>query len=156
MDFETMEQKNEKFALASNRIAYYYEKVFNVEIITLFYKRNKNKSSKKLVSNDNFLDKIKEEEFDFYILVKDYNKKIFRYRMIKAHYDNKKYKDEQNIDFLDKIYFFVDEYLCKYCRKYYTNSKHNKIHNEELNDIIYKNNELNSEYQKWIIEHYEN
>lgn len=154
MSFETMEQKNEKFELASNRITYYYEKVFDVKIITLLYKENKNKPDKKLISNDNFLDKINEEEFDFYILIKDYNKRIFKYRMIKAHYDNKKYKDEQykNIGFLEKMYFFVDEYLCEYCKKHYINNKNNK----NLDEIIDKNNKLNDEYQKWKIEHYEN
>lgn len=154
MDFKTLEEKDLNFELISNRIAYYYKEVFNIEIINLFYKRNYKKMNDKNISLSNYLEILRIEVFDFYILVKDNNKKIFKYKLIKSRYDNSKYRNGENkyVNFLEYLYFFVDESLCQYCQKYYLNKHNTKI----INNILEKNNQINEDYQRWIVENYEN
>ena len=92
MDFKILEEKDINFELASNRIAFYYKKVFNIEILNLFYKRNLKKTSDKNVKLSNYIEVLPIEVFDFYILIKDNNKKIFKYKLLKATYDGRKYR----------------------------------------------------------------
>lgn len=153
MNFETLEEKDQNFELVSNRINYYYKKVFNIEIINLFYRRNLKKMTAQNISLSNYLDAMRTEVFEFYILIKDNNKKIFKYRLLKSRYDGSKYKDGENryVSFLEYLYFFVDESLCQYCQKYYLG----KYKPNQINDIIEKNNKINNDYHTWIVEHYD-
>lgn len=152
MDFKILEEKDINFELASNRIALYYKEVFNIEILNLFYKRNLKKTSDKNVKLSNYIEVLPIEVFDFYILIKDNNKKIFKYKLLKATYDGRKYRDKENryIGFLENLYFFVDEYLCKYCRKHYL-GKHNT---KQINMILEKDKEVNDDYHNWIVKNY--
>lgn len=148
-----LNERDMNFLLVQNRIAYYFKEVFNVEIINLFYKKNMNKVvDKGLGGLENYLETSQSLEFDFYILIKDNNKKIFKYKLIKSRCGSRKFKVGENkyIGFMENLYFFVDESLCKYCRKHYMD----KHESERLNDILLKNNEINCDYEKWIIENY--
>ena len=149
---EFMQERNFNYMIISNRIKNYYKKMFNIEIINLFYKRKKRKSTSQMEQQENYLRLIQAETFDFYILIKDNNKKIFKYRLLKATYDNSKYRENENkyLDFMEKLYVFVDESLGKYCKKRYIN----KLNNEDLNNLIRKNGEINEDYKNWIIENY--
>ena len=90
---EFMQERNFNYMIISNRIKNYYKKMFNIEIINLFYKRKKKKSANQMVQQENYLRLIQAETFDFYILIKDNNKKIFKYKLLKAKYDNAKYRE---------------------------------------------------------------
>lgn len=149
---EFMQERNFNYMIISNRIKNYYKKMFNIEIINLFYKRKKRKSASQMEQQENYLRLIQTETFDFYILIKDNNKKIFKYRLLKATYDNSKYRENENkyLNFMEKLYIFVDESLGKYCKKRYIN----KLNNEDLNNLIRKNGEINEDYKNWIIENY--
>ena len=72
--------------------------------------------------------------------------------MLKAKYDNAKYRENknENLDFMEKLYIFVDESLGNYCKKKYIN----KLNSEDLNNLIRKNGEINEDYKNWIIENY--
>lgn len=149
---EFMQERNFNYMIISNRIKNYYKKMFNIEIINLFYKRKKKKSANQMVQQENYLRLIQAETFDFYILIKDNNKKIFKYKLLKAKYDNAKYKENknENLDFMEKLYIFVDESLGNYCKKKYIN----KLNSEDLNNLIRENGEINEDYKNWIIENY--
>ena len=149
---EFMQERNFNYMIISNRIKNYYKKMFNIEIINLFYKRKKKKSANQMVQQENYLRLIKAETFDFYILIKDNNKRIFKYKLLKAKYDNAKYRENknENLDFMEKLYIFVDESLGNYCKKKYIN----KLNSEDLNNLIRKNGEINEDYKNWIIENY--
>lgn len=149
---EFMRERNFNYMIISNRIKNYYKKIFNIEIINLFYKRKKKKSANQMVQQENYLRLIQAETFDFYILIKDNNKKIFKYKLLKAKYDNAKYRENknENLDFMEKVYIFVDESLGNYCKKKYIN----KLNSENLNNLIRKNGEINEDYKNWIIENY--
>ena len=149
---EFMQERNFNYMIISNRIKNYYKKMFNIEIINLFYKRKKKKSANQMVQQENYLRLIQAETFDFYILIKDNNKKIFKYKLLKAKYDNAKYRENknENLDFMEKLYIFVDESLGNYCKKKYIN----KLNSEDLNNLIRKNGEINEDYKNWIIENY--
>lgn len=149
---EFMQERNFNYMIISNRIKNYYKKMFNIEIINLFYKRKKKKSANQMVQQENYLRLIQAETFDFYILIKDNNRRIFKYRLLKATYDNSRYRENknENLDFMEKLYVFVDENLGKYCKKRYIN----KLNNEDLNNLIRKNGEINEDYKNWIIENY--
>ena len=54
------------------------------------------------------------------------------------------------MNFMEKLYIFVDETLGNYCKKKYIN----KQKTEDLNRLIKKNNEINEYYRSWIIENY--
>lgn len=152
MDFDYLEKQDENFKLVSNRIAFYYKEVFNIEILNLFYKKNLKEVTDKNIKLPNYLEALKVEAFDFYILIRDNNKKFFKYRVLKALYDNKKYRDEGNryVSFLENLYFFVDECLCQYCQKHYLN-KHNT---KQINMILEKDKEINNNYHNWIMKNY--
>ena len=149
---EFMQERNFNYMIISNRIKNYYKKMFNIEIINLFYKRKKKKSANQMAQQENYLRLIQAETFDFYILIKDNNKKIFKYKLLKAKYDNAKYRENknENLDFMEKLYIFVDENLGNYCKKKYIN----KLNSEDLNNLIRKNGEINEDYKNWIIENY--
>ena len=149
---EFMQERNFNYMIISNRIKNYYKKMFNIEIINLFYKRKKKKSANQMVQQENYLRLIQAETFDFYILIKDNNKKIFKYKLLKAKYDNAKYRENksENLDFMEKLYIFVDESLGNYCKKKYIN----KLNSEDLNNLIRKDGEINEDYKNWIIENY--
>ena len=149
---EFMQERNFNYMIISNRIKNYYKKMFNIEIINLFYKRKKKKSANQMVQQENYLRLIQAETFDFYILIKDNNKRIFKYKLLKAKYDNAKYRENknENLDFMEKLYIFVDESLGNYCKKKYIN----KLNSEDLNNLISKNGEINEDYKNWIIENY--
>lgn len=152
MDFELLEKQDINFELVSNRIAFYYKEVFNIEILNLFYKRNLKKMSDKNIKLSNYLEVLPLEVFDFYILIKDNNKKVFKYKLLKATYDGKKYRDKENryVSFLEYLYFFVDEYLCRYCQKHYL-GKHNT---KQINMILEKDKKVNNDYHEWIMRNY--
>lgn len=149
---EFMQERNFNYMIISNRIKNYYKKMFNIEIINLFYKRKKGKSANQMVQQENYLRLIQAETFDFYILIKDNNKRIFKYKLLKAKYDNAKYRENknENLDFMEKLYIFVDESLGNYCKKKYIN----KLNSEDLNNLIRKDGEINEDYKNWIIENY--
>ena len=149
---EFMQERNFNYMIISNRIKNYYKKMFNIETINLFYKRKKKKSANQKVQQENYLRLIQAETFDFYILIKDNNKKIFKYKLLKAKYDNAKYRENknENLDFMEKLYIFVDESLGNYCKKKYIN----KLNSEDLNNLIRKDGEINEDYKNWIIENY--
>ena len=44
-----------------------------------------------------------------------------KYKLLKAKYDNAKYRENknENLDFMEKLYIFVDESLGNYCKKKY-------------------------------------
>ena len=149
---EFMQERNFNYMIISNRIKNYYKKMFNIEIINLFYKRKKKKSANQMVQQESYLRLIQAETFDFYILIKDNNKKIFKYKLLKAKYDNAKYRENknENLDFMEKLYIFVDESLGNYCKKKYIN----KLNSEDLNNLIRENGEINEDYKNWIIENY--
>ena len=149
---EFMQERNFNYMIISNRIKNYYKKMFNIEIINLFYKRKKKKSANQMVQQENYLRLIQAETFDFYVLIKDNNKKIFKYKLLKAKYDNAKYRENknENLDFMEKLYIFVDESLGNYCKKKYIN----KLNSEDLNNLIRKDGEINEDYKNWIIENY--
>lgn len=149
---EFMQERNFNYMIISNRIKNYYKKMFNIEIINLFYKRKKEKSANQMEQQENYLRLIQAEIFDFYILIKDNNRRIFKYRLLKATYDNSRYRENknENLDFMEKLYVFVDESLGKYCKKRYIN----KLNNEDLNNLIRENGEINEDYKNWIIENY--
>lgn len=149
---EFMQERNFNYMIISNRIKNYYKKMFNIEIINLFYKRKKKKSANQMVQQENYLRLIQAETFDFYVLIKDNNKRIFKYKLLKVKYDNAKYRENknENLDFMEKLYIFVDESLGNYCKKKYIN----KLNSEDLNNLIRKNGEINEDYKNWIIENY--
>lgn len=149
---EFMQERNLNYMIISNRIKNYYKKMFDIEIINLFYKRKKKKNTNQMEQQENYLRLIQAETFDFFILIKDNNKKIFKHKLLKATYDNAKYKENknENLDFMEKLYVFVDESLGNYCKKKYIN----KLNSEDLNNLIRKNGEINEDYKNWIIENY--
>ena len=105
-----------------------------------------------MIQQENYLRLIQAETFDFYVLIKDNNKRIFKYKLLKAKYDNAKYRENknENLDFMEKLYIFVDESLGNYCKKKYIN----KLNSEDLNNLIRENGEINEDYKNWIIENY--
>ena len=45
------QEKNQDFGIISNRIAYYYKNIFNVEIISLLYRKKNSESVKRVMQN---------------------------------------------------------------------------------------------------------
>lgn len=143
----TFLDNEDKFGVIPNKIAYYYSKVFNIKIISLFCKENK--KTKKI---ENLLNNFEEKQyFNFYILIKDNNKKILKYKLIKCNADILKYRNDlslgdKTIDLLECLYYFVDKELCDYCKKRYVDNKNN----EDIKEILRKNEEINLDYHNWI------
>ena len=79
---EILQARENNYSVIANRMAYYYKEVFNIEIVNLLYKKSKE-------NNINFANKI--PKFDFKILIKDNNKKIFKYKILNARFDIIKY-----------------------------------------------------------------
>lgn len=66
--------------------------------------------------------------------------------MAKRYGENK----DKNLNFMENLYFFVDESLGNYCKNKYIN----KLKGENLNDLIKKDGKINEDYKDWIIENY--
>lgn len=143
---EILQARENNYSIVANRMAYYYKEVLNIEIINLFYK---NKGKKAINFDD------KKIKFDFKILIKDNNKKIFKYRILNARFDIIKYAQFKHNHFSDPktledweeiLYYFVDNRIVEYCKeRYFQNS-------DKLEEIIKKNDLINQDYQKWLID----
>lgn len=149
-------ERDNNFGIISNKTAYYYSKVFNIEIISLLYKKKVAAQINNIMKSKNFSDRLRGFNFDFYILIKDNNKKILKYKLIETKFNVSEYianteYDKNSFNFIECLYYFVDETLCKYCSKRYMKRKNNK----DISNILDKNNEINEDYQNWIIEKYE-
>jgi hypothetical protein len=120
---EILQARENNYSIVANRMAYYYKEVLNIEIINLFYK---NKGKKAINFDD------KKIKFDFKILIKDNNKKIFKYRILNARFDIIKYAQFKHNHFSDPktledweeiLYYFVDNRIVEYCKeRYFQNS----------------------------------
>ena len=152
INYKDDKKRSENFGIIPNKIAYYYKEVFNIEIVGLLYKKNLNRKINKEIKNNNCLEIVGISTFDFFILIKDNNKKIFKYKLLKTTYDNSEFREKENqhAGFFEKIYFFVDRKLCKYCKDKYFD----KLDGKEINNIIEKNNKINEDYKRWLIENY--
>lgn len=149
-------ERDNNFGIISNKTAYYYSKVFNIEIVSLLYKKKVADQINNIMKSKNFSDKLRDFNFDFYILIKDNNKKILKYKLIKTKFNVSEYianieYDKNSFNFIECLYYFVDKTLCEYCNKRYMDRKNNK----DISNILDKNNEINEDYQNWIIEKYE-
>lgn len=143
---EILQARENNYSIVANRMAYYYKEVLNIEIINLFYK---NKGKKAINFDD------KKIKFDFKILIKDNNKKIFKYRILNARFDIIKYAQFKHNHFSDPktledweeiLYYFIDNRIVEYCKeRYFQNS-------DKLEEIIKKNDLINQDYQKWLID----
>ena len=143
---EILQARENNYSIVANRMAYYYKEVLNIEIINLFYK---NKGKKAINFDD------KKIKFDFKILIKDNNKKIFKYRILNARFDMIKYAQFKHNHFSDPktledweeiLYYFIDNRIVEYCKeRYFQNS-------DKLEEIIKKNDLINQDYQKWLID----
>lgn len=144
------QKRNENFAMVSNRIAYYYKEVFNIEIISLFYKKKTEEKLRKIQNKG--IDKLRGLVFDFYVLIKDNNLKIFKYKIIKCS-SNASYfiANRENFSFIDNLYNYVDDELVNYCNKKYMNDKTPR---EKIMQFQQKSEEVNEDYKNWKIENY--
>lgn len=143
---EILQARENNYSIVANRMAYYYKEVLNIEIINLFYK---NKGKKAINFDD------KKIKFDFKILIKDNNKKIFKYRILNARFDIIKYAQFKHNHFSNPktledweeiLYYFIDNRIVEYCKeRYFQNS-------DKLEEIIKKNDLINQDYQKWLID----
>ena len=116
------QKRNENFAMVSNRIAYYYKEVFNIEIISLFYKKKTEEKLRKIQNKG--IDKLRGLVFDFYVLIKDNNLKAFKYKIIKCSSNASFFiANRENFSFIDNLYNYVDDELVNYCNKKYMNDK---------------------------------
>lgn len=143
---EILQARENNYSIVANRMAYYYKEVLNIEIINLFYK---NKGKKAINFDD------KKIKFDFKILIKDNNKKIFKYRILNARFDIIKYAQFKYNHFSDPktledweeiLYYFIDNRIVEYCKeKYFQNS-------DKLEEIMKKNDLINQDYQRWLLD----
>ena len=143
---EILQARENNYSVIANRMAYYYKEVLNIEIINLFYK---NKGKKALNFDD------KKIKFDFKILIKDNNKKIFKYRILNARFDIIKYAQFKHNHFSEPktledweeiLYYFIDNRIVEYCKeKYFQNS-------DKLEEIMKKNDLINQDYQRWLLD----
>lgn len=145
------QQRNEKFSIISNRIAYYYKEVFNIEIISLFYKKEIAENLRNKAYNTE-LDKLRGLVFDFYVLIKDNNRKFFKYKMIKCSSNASNYvSDKENFNFVDSLYEFVDEKMSEYCNENYLKANAPR---ELVLEMLEKDKKINEDYKNWKIENY--
>lgn len=143
---EILQARENNYSVIANRMAYYYREVLNIEIINLFYK---NKGKKALNFDD------KKIKFDFKILIKDNNKKIFKYKVLNARFDIIKYAQFKHNHFSEPktledweeiLYYFIDNRIVEYCKeKYFQNS-------DKLEEIMKKNDLINQDYQRWLLD----
>lgn len=143
---EILQARENNYSVIANRMAYYYKEVFNIEIVNLLCKKSKE-------NNINFANKI--PKFDFKILIKDNNKKFFKYKILETTFDLVKYYQFKHNKFSEPktfedweeiLYYFIDNKIVEYCKeKYFQNPN-------KLDEIIKKNNLINEDYQKWLVE----
>lgn len=143
---EILQARENNYSIVANRMAYYYKEVLNIEIINLFYK---NKGKKAINFDD------KKIKFDFKILIKDNNKKIFKYKILNARFDIIKYAQFKHNHFSEPktledweeiLYYFIDNRIVEYCKeKYFQNS-------DKLEEIMKKNDLINQDYQRWLLD----
>lgn len=143
---------DQNFSIISNRFSYYYKQVFNVEIISIFVK-NKFKIKNKRQKNENQMLKNSLEEKIFnnkyvYILIKDKNKLIFQYKIIKVHLNRQEYMENitKYNNFYEYFYNQIDTNISKYCQLKYMNKKNKK----KLEEINLKNKKINNDYNNWL------
>ncbi len=140
------QEKSQNFGIISNRIAYYYKNIFNIEIVSLLYKKKNSEKIKKIMQNASYLDKLRGEEFYFNVLIKDNNKKCFKYKLIKCKFVASEYiADNEKFDLFEALYYFVDKNLSNYCQKRYLN----KATKSKMQEILEKDREINEEYKNW-------
>lgn len=145
------QERNEKFSIISNRIAYYYKEVFNIEIVSLLYKKKIAENFKKTEKNEQ-INRLRGLVFDFYILIKDNNKKIFKYKLIKCSSNASNYvSNKENFNFVDNLYEFVDEKMSEYCNENYLKANAPR---ELVLEILEKDKKINEDYKNWKIENY--
>ena len=143
---EILQARENNYSVIANRMAYYYKEVFNIEIVNLLCKKSKE-------NNINFANKIL--KFDFKILIKDNNKKIFKYKILNARFDIIKYAQFKHNHFSEPktledweeiLYYFNDNRIVEYCKeKYFLNS-------DKLEEIMKKNDLINQDYQRWLLD----
>lgn len=140
---------NEKFNFEPNKLTYYYQKVFNIEIISFLRKKNKGNQELGVQYDQNIMQNniLRHNNTAVYILIKDNNKKIFKYKLLKSYINVEEFLNEnteetkQNVDFNKIFYYSVDKTLCNYCNK-----KH-YIDNVDIGD---KDMWINFEYQHFL------
>lgn len=130
----------------------YYKEVFNIEIKDVFYKRDLDKVCDKAIKSKNYLSTLKVLSFPLLIIIKDNNKKIFKYKILKGNYNSTDFRENNNmcLSHSQKIYCFVDKIVSEYCQNQYLN----KMSAEYVTKIIEKNDKINYDYQNWIMENY--
>lgn len=143
---EILQARENNYSIVANRMAYYYKEVLNIEIINLFYK---NKGKKALNFDD------KKIKFNFKILIKDNNKKFFKYKILETTFDLVKYYQFKHNKFSEPktledweeiLYYFIDNRIVEYCKeKYFQNS-------DKLEEIMKKNDLINQDYQRWLLD----
>lgn len=137
----------EKFLPAQNMIAYYYDKVFNIQIITVMRKNKQIWDSYCINISAKYRDDTK-----IYILIRDSNKLIFKYKILKfiipvanlfIKDENAKFNYEtiNDKDLSNLIYSCMDKKLCDYCKK------HKYINTDE---VLKRNLEIDEEYQQFL------
>lgn len=147
-------ENNEILEFTENRLSNYYKTMFDIEIISLFYKKQADKQLEKDIGEESWLNAIKYSCFDFYILIKDNNKKIFKYKFLKAFYNPILFSENENkyANFTEKLYWFVDQKLCEYCQNKYLK----KYTPEMLAELSKKNKQINESYRNYIQNKLEN
>ena len=133
----------------ATRLAYYYEYVFNIEILNVFRRtklQNVTNVNKNNIKNKPEIDYSTQSDFDFLVLIKDNNRKIFKKHIVRGHYNESNFyieriAGENNDDFITKLYYFVDVALCKYCKKRYIDKNFDEIvaKDEKIRNFIYNN-----------------
>lgn len=130
----------ERFLPAGNRLAYYYDKVFNIQIITTLGKVNKLRENVYFQLNN--LEKVKAKQNYFYILFVDSNKKIFKYKVLKCNIDFDEFIKQnsgKDFDFDNLIYYFIDKKLCEYCKKQKYLDKKDVFEKSQMVEESYQN-----------------
>lgn len=150
MDFNFIENNN-KFGTVSNRIAYYYKEVFDIEIVSLLYKNKDKTDIQDRLHAKNYLDKLRGIDFNFYILIKD-NNRIWKYKLIKCKLNCSNYIDNNDtFDFSEALYYIVDQKVCEYCKKY----KFKRMKKKDFEEILLKDREINDDYNSWVMGNFE-
>lgn len=143
---------DQNFSIISNRFSYYYKQVFNVEIISIFVKnkfkiKNKRQKSENQMLKNSLEEKIFNNKY-VYILIKDKNKLIFQYKIIKVHLNRQEYMENitKYNNFYEYFYNQIDTNISKYCQLKYMNKKNKK----KLEEINLKNKKINNDYNNWL------
>lgn len=143
---------DQNFSIISNRFSYYYKQVFNIEIISIFVKNKfKIKNKKQKSENQMLKNSLEEKIFNnkyVYILIKDKNKLIFQYKIIKVHLNRQEYMENitKYNNFYEYFYNQIDTNISKYCQLKYMNKKNKK----KLEEINLKNKKINNDYNNWL------